>query len=56
VNSSVFGFFIGFFIAFTLPYKCHCEAFFAEAISCFMGYFNSKEIATLPKSKSGGSQ
>jgi hypothetical protein len=24
-------------------YCCRCEALFAEAISCYMGYFNSKE-------------
>jgi len=37
-----------------LPYKCHCEVFFAEAISCFTGYFTQKEIAAPPKK--GGSQ
>jgi hypothetical protein len=36
--------------------ECHCEAVFAEAISCFMRYFTQKEIATPSKSKGGGSQ
>ncbi len=39
----------------SLPYKCHCEAFFAKAISCFTISIQ-KGIATPPKSKSGGSQ
>ena len=40
----------------SLPYKCHCEAVFAEAISYFAGISAQKGIAAPPKSKSGGSQ
>jgi hypothetical protein len=43
-------------ILFSLPYKCHCEAVFAEAISYFAGISAQKGIAAPPKSKSGGSQ
>jgi hypothetical protein len=53
------------FFLYSLPYKCHCEAVCAEAISCFTGIAGQKRIATPPrlpwravpgKSKSGGSQ
>jgi hypothetical protein len=44
------------FVRISLPYKCHCEAVFAEAIFCFKINFAQKEIAAPPKCKSGGSQ
>jgi hypothetical protein len=48
--------FFDFHIQLSLPYKCHCEAVFAEAISYFAGISAQKGIAAPPKSKSGGSQ
>ena len=42
----------------SLPYKCHCEAVFAEAISYFADISTQNKIAAPPASrnKCGGSQ
>jgi hypothetical protein len=40
----------------SLPYKCHCEAVYAEAISYFADISTQNKIAAPPKNKCGGSQ